>query len=188
MAHEKLSTIWREAWRPPDRQPAWAWAEEHIRSIPYSPMPGRFRIENSPQIREVLDAITDPKVRLVSIIAAVQSSKTTAPEVALCYSFLPARNFHACFRSAWHVFGISWEWNHRSRFWFSGGKWQARARFSRHDPLPSRPAARSLGRAVYAQAGAPPFSPLQKPCSAAALPSQNPSFEGADFRIEKPLI
>ena len=85
MAHEKLISLWREAWRPPDRQPAWAWAEEHIRSIPYSPMPGRFRIENSPQIREVLDAIIDPKVRLVSIIAAVQSSKTTAPEVGLCY-------------------------------------------------------------------------------------------------------
>jgi phage terminase large subunit GpA-like protein len=84
-ADAQLTQIWREAWRPPDRQPAWQWAEAHIRSIPYSPMPGRFRVENSPQIREVLDAVVDPKVRLVSILAAVQSSKTTAPEISLCY-------------------------------------------------------------------------------------------------------
>lgn len=83
--NEKLISIWREAWRPPDRQPVWQWAEEHIHSIPYSPMPGRFRIENSFMIREVMEAIVDPRVRLVSIIASVQSSKTTAPEIALCY-------------------------------------------------------------------------------------------------------
>ena len=83
--NEKLISIWREAWRPPDRQPVWQWAEEHIHSIPYSPMPGRFRIENSFMIRDVMEAIVDPRVRLVSIIASVQSSKTTAPEIALCY-------------------------------------------------------------------------------------------------------
>jgi phage terminase large subunit GpA-like protein len=80
-----LQDIWRDAWQPPDRRPVWEWAEEHVRSIPYSPMPGRFRLGNSPWIREVLDAVVDPKVRLVSIIASVQSSKTTAPELALCY-------------------------------------------------------------------------------------------------------
>lgn len=48
-------------------------------------MPGRFRIENSPMIRDVMEAIADPRVRLVSIIASVQSSKTTAPEITLCY-------------------------------------------------------------------------------------------------------
>lgn len=80
-----LDSIWREAWQPPDRRPVWQWAEDHISSIPYSPTPGRFRIENSPQIREVFDAIVDPKIRLVSIIASVQSSKTTAPEIGICY-------------------------------------------------------------------------------------------------------
>ena len=83
--NEQLLNIWQEAWRPPDRQPVWQWAEEHIRSIPYSPMPGRFRIANSRMIQEVMDAIVAPHVRLVSIVASVQSSKTTAPEVALCY-------------------------------------------------------------------------------------------------------
>lgn len=80
-----LDDIWRDAWRPPDRSPPWAWAEQHIESIPYSPMPGRFRVENSPQIREVLEAIVDPKVRHVCVMAAVQASKTLAGEIGLCY-------------------------------------------------------------------------------------------------------
>ena len=37
-----LDEIWREAWKPPDRRPPWAWAEEHVHQIPYSPVPGRF--------------------------------------------------------------------------------------------------------------------------------------------------
>jgi phage terminase large subunit GpA-like protein len=80
-----LRKIWREAWQPPDRRPAWQWCEDHIEAIPYSPNPGRFRSENSPWIREVMEALVDPRVRLVSIIASVQSSKTTAPELTLCY-------------------------------------------------------------------------------------------------------
>ena len=80
-----LDDIWRDAWLPPDRSPPWAWAEQHIESIPYSPMPGRFRVENSPQIREVLEAIVDPKVRHVCVMAAVQASKTLAGEIGLCY-------------------------------------------------------------------------------------------------------
>lgn len=82
---EQLDSIWREAWRPPDRRPVWEWAEEHIRAIPYSPLPGRFRIENSPMLAEVMDQIVNPRSRVVSIMASVQSSKSTAAEVALCY-------------------------------------------------------------------------------------------------------
>ena len=70
--NEQLLNIWQEAWRPPDRQPVWQWAEEHIRSIPYSPMPGRFRIANSRMLQEVMDAIVDPHVRLVSIVAVIR--------------------------------------------------------------------------------------------------------------------
>lgn len=80
-----LSSILRDAWTPADRREPWRWCEDHIKSIPYSPLPGPFRSENSPWIREVMAAIVDPKIRLVSIIAAVQSSKTTSPELTLCY-------------------------------------------------------------------------------------------------------
>ena len=81
----KLRDILKDAWTPADRREPWRWCEEHIKSIPYSPLPGPFRSENSPWIREVMEAIVDPKIRLVSIIAAVQSSKTTSPELTLCY-------------------------------------------------------------------------------------------------------
>ena len=80
-----LRDILKDAWTPADRREPWRWCEEHIRSIPYSPLPGPFRSENSPWIREVMEAIVDPKIRLVSITAAVQSSKTTSPELTLCY-------------------------------------------------------------------------------------------------------
>lgn len=80
-----LRDILKDAWTPADRREPWRWCEEHIKSIPYSPLPGPFRSENSPWIREVMEAIVDPKIRLVSIIAAVQSSKTTSPELTLCY-------------------------------------------------------------------------------------------------------
>ena len=80
-----LRDILKDAWTPADRREPWRWCEDHIRSIPYSPLPGPFRSENSPWIREVMEAIVDPKISLVSIIAAVQSSKTTSPELTLCY-------------------------------------------------------------------------------------------------------
>lgn len=80
-----LRDILKDAWTPADRREPWRWCEDHIKSIPYSPLPGPFRSENSPWIREVMEAIVDPKIRLVSIIAAVQSSKTTSPELTLCY-------------------------------------------------------------------------------------------------------
>lgn len=83
--NEQLLAIWREAWQPPDRQPPWRWAEEHISSIPYSPLPGRFRSDNSPMIREVMESIVSTRTRLVSIVAAVQSSKSTVAELTLCY-------------------------------------------------------------------------------------------------------
>ena len=80
-----LRDILKDAWTPADRREPWRWCEDHIKNIPYSPLPGPFRSENSPWIREVMEAIVDPKIRLVSIIAAVQSSKTTSPELTLCY-------------------------------------------------------------------------------------------------------
>ena len=83
--NSKLDRIWREVWQPPDRRPPWAWAEEHIASIPYSPIPGRFRSQNSPWLREPLEALVDPSIRLVSIIAAIQCGKTSVGELGISY-------------------------------------------------------------------------------------------------------
>jgi hypothetical protein len=84
-ARKKLERIWRNAWRPPDRRPPWAWCEDHITSIPYSPIPGRFRSANSPWMREPMEALVDPKIRIVSIIAAIQSGKTSVGEFGLAH-------------------------------------------------------------------------------------------------------
>lgn len=81
----EIADMFAEAVRPPDRRPPWQWCEDHIAAIPYSPVPGRFRSENSPWVRQVMETIVDPRVKLVSIIASVQSSKTTVPELTLCY-------------------------------------------------------------------------------------------------------
>ena len=81
----KLDQIWRNVWRPPDRRPPWAWAEEHIASIPFSPVPGRFRSDHSPWLREPLEALVDPSVRIVSIIAAIQCGKTSVGEIGISY-------------------------------------------------------------------------------------------------------
>ncbi len=83
--NKDIASMFAEAVRPADRRAPWAWAEDNIASIPYSPMPGRFRSEHSPWVREPLEAIVDTKVRVVSIIAAVQAGKTTVSELALCY-------------------------------------------------------------------------------------------------------
>jgi hypothetical protein len=47
-------------------------------------VPGRFRADNSPWLKEALEALADPKVRIVSILAAIQSSMTTIGEIGLC--------------------------------------------------------------------------------------------------------
>lgn len=80
-----LDALWREAFTPPERKPVWQWAEEHVENIPYSPIPGRFQASNSPMLKEVMQEMVNPRTRLISIIASVQSSKSTAIEVALCY-------------------------------------------------------------------------------------------------------
>lgn len=82
---ERLERIWREAWRPPDRRPPWQWAEEYVRSIPYSPIPGGFRSANAPWMREPMEALVDPRIRMVQIMAAIQASKTLAMEIGSAY-------------------------------------------------------------------------------------------------------
>ena len=77
--------MWRESWQPPDRRPAWQWAEEHVKSIPYSPNPGAFRSDNSPWIRAPLEALTDITVKKVQIVAAIQAGKTLLSEIGSAY-------------------------------------------------------------------------------------------------------
>ena len=83
-SREMIAGFWREAFRPPDRRPAWEWGEDNIHKIAYSPIPGAFRSENSPWIREPLEALTDVTCHKVQIVAGIQASKTLLMEVGSC--------------------------------------------------------------------------------------------------------
>jgi hypothetical protein len=78
---QQLEGAWRNAWKPPDRRSPWAWAEEHLAAIPYSPLPGRYRSDNSPWMREPLEAMVDPAAKIIQIMAAIQASKTLVMEI-----------------------------------------------------------------------------------------------------------
>lgn len=85
MRKNALTTLLTPNWRLPKRIPPWKWCEENVKNIPYSPIPGHFKSANSPWVREVMEAMSDPDIRLVSIVAPVQSSKTIGAELCLCY-------------------------------------------------------------------------------------------------------
>lgn len=85
MRRQELAPLISPSWKLPERIPPWKWCEENIKNIPYSPIPGHFKSANSPWVREVMEAMANPDIRLVSIIAPVQSSKTISAELCLCY-------------------------------------------------------------------------------------------------------
>ncbi len=85
MRKNALTTLLAPNWRLPERIPPWKWCEKNVKNIPYSPIPGHFKSANSPWVREVMEAMADPDIRLVSIVAPVQSSKTISAELCLCY-------------------------------------------------------------------------------------------------------
>ena len=85
MRKNTLTTLLAPNWRLHERIPPWKWCEENVKNIPYSPIPGHFKSANSPWVREVMEAMADPDIRLVSIVAPVQSSKTISAELCLCY-------------------------------------------------------------------------------------------------------
>ena len=85
MRKNALTTLLDPNWRLPERIPPWKWCEENVKNIPYSPIPGHFKSANSPWVREAMEAMADPDIRLVSIVAPVQSSKTIGAELCLCY-------------------------------------------------------------------------------------------------------
>ena len=59
----------------PHRDPV-DFLEWNVRSIPYSPQSGSFKISNSPWLAEPLRALTDPEVQEIGALANVQSGKS----------------------------------------------------------------------------------------------------------------
>ena len=67
----------------PHRDPV-DFLEYNIKSIPYSPQAGPFRISNSPWLSEPLKALVDPEVKQIGILGNVQSGKSWEIEAATC--------------------------------------------------------------------------------------------------------
>ncbi len=65
------------------------WLERNVKSVPYSPNPGPFRIESTPYLAPILRALQDPEIETIVVQGNVQSGKSMVLE--LWSTFVPAR-------------------------------------------------------------------------------------------------
>ena len=64
------------AWKPQDIRLPWQWCEEHVEVDKTSPMPGMWKSNNSPWVKEVMELAADKRVRFIAVKCSAQSSKT----------------------------------------------------------------------------------------------------------------
>lgn len=76
----------KAATRPADRRLPWQWCEEHVVVDNTSPMPGRWRSDSSPWVKEVMEVAADNHVRRIAIKCSAQSSKTQTILNLLCWA------------------------------------------------------------------------------------------------------
>ena len=65
-----------KAMRLPDRRQPWEWCEEHLIVDDTSPMPGRWRSDNSPWVKGPMEAAAKAVVRRCVVKCSAQSAKT----------------------------------------------------------------------------------------------------------------
>jgi phage terminase large subunit GpA-like protein len=75
----------RAVFKPADRRPPWKWCEDNYFVSPSSPMPGRWRSDNSPWVREFMEVFANDEIKTISIMCAAQSSKTETMLALLCW-------------------------------------------------------------------------------------------------------
>lgn len=63
------------AWKPADLRPPWKWAEENY-YVPVSSMPGKWRSDNSPWVRRVMEDFANNAIRQITVLCSAQSAKT----------------------------------------------------------------------------------------------------------------
>ena len=61
------------------------WLQRNVKSIPYSPVSGPFRVVGSPWLAEPLRAAVDPECQLAMMMAPPQSGKSLWLELLTCY-------------------------------------------------------------------------------------------------------
>ena len=85
MQRNDLIKIGREVLRPSDSGDVVEWLEENVMAIPDSPIPGPFRSERTPWIAEALRLAADPEVRLITVLASIQSGKSLFARLFSCH-------------------------------------------------------------------------------------------------------
>lgn len=66
----------RSACFPFDRRPPWQWCEDHVVIDNTSPMPGKWRSDSSPWVKELMEVFGNNEVKNISVMCSAQSSKT----------------------------------------------------------------------------------------------------------------
>jgi phage terminase large subunit GpA-like protein len=84
---QTLNESWVKSWQIPAKLNPWRWAESNLEfSSRVSPLPGKYSTVSTPYVREVLEAVADPKVRHITLCWSAQSSKTTTALIAIFYT------------------------------------------------------------------------------------------------------
>ena len=81
MSWPQLESVWRSAWKPPEKYTPSQWSEAH-RVLPAatSAEPGKFRLARTPYAAGPMDAVAESHVEEVWWVAGTQISKTTTQE------------------------------------------------------------------------------------------------------------
>ncbi len=85
MAASPVAAAARAAWRPQDLRTSWEWCEGHIVVDKMSPMPGPWRVANSPWVKELMECKADRGVTFLAVRCSAQSSKTQTVLNLVCY-------------------------------------------------------------------------------------------------------
>ena len=94
-----LLRIGRDVLRPSDSGDVVEWLEENVLAIPDSAMPGPFRSERTPWIAEALRICVDAEVKMVTILASIQSGKSLLARLYTCHIIANAPGPTAVFQS-----------------------------------------------------------------------------------------
>lgn len=78
-----VEAAFRYSARPPTIEPSWQWAERHVDIGKISPVPGMFKSDTAPWIKEILEKLRDNRIRRVVARCAAQTSKTTVGMIAV---------------------------------------------------------------------------------------------------------
>mgnify|MGYP001607149601 CR=1 FL=1 len=72
-------------WRPIRRDPPWQWALDNVR-LTGSPYGDRFLIDETPWLREPMEAIADNRVRELVLLACAQGGKSISMQIGLLWA------------------------------------------------------------------------------------------------------